>query len=165
MTLCRHGSFAWLPISFAALALGIPACGSDYVPPDVCSSGSVAPDYGESPLMRPGGDCVACHSTNGGPHFAIAGTVMSGSDDDDNCNGVAGVTVELTDANQHVTNLVTNQAGSFYLQGGAIALPYKVRLLYQGRTRDMVAAQAAGSCNSCHTADGASGAPGRILAP
>ena len=51
------------------------------------------------------------------------------------------------------------------LQETAIATPYSVKLLYEGRERIMGAMQTELSCNSCHTETGANGAPGRILVP
>lgn len=122
----------------------------------------------ESPLMHPGGTCITCHAQNGeGPTFVIAGTVMAGSDDDTDCNGVDGVTVEITDANGAVTSLTTNSAGNFYLEAkdGTIAMPYTAKVKKGGKERAMTAMQSDGECGSCHTAEGANGAPGRILAP
>ncbi|MBI4957162.1 MAG: hypothetical protein HY908_34430 [Myxococcales bacterium] len=150
-----------------ALALGAAGCedeDSDYVPPEVCASGDVAPDLEESPLMRPGGDCIGCHAADEGPSYDLAGTVMVGADDDTNCNGVGGIAVEITDAHGAVLTLATNAAGNFFheLQAGAVALPYTARVLYQGRVRAMASAQTEGSCNTCHSD---TGAPGRILVP
>ena len=73
----------------AALAVVGLGCGPNLgVPPAVCSTSAVS--VGTSPEMEPGGDCIGCHSSNGGPSFVIAGTVMASSHDDTNCQGVPG---------------------------------------------------------------------------
>ena len=58
------------------------------------------------PLMSPGQNCLACHG------FTAAGTVY-GSATAGSGSGLAGVTVELTDANQAVVTLTSNAAGNF----------------------------------------------------
>ena len=102
-----------------------------------------------------------------GPSFAAAGTVFPGPNEPDDCYGVAGVTVEIADADGALYSTETNEAGNFYLlsEEVTLALPFSVRMLYQGRERRMLSAQAIGACNSCHTETGANLAPGRILVP
>jgi hypothetical protein len=138
--------------------------------PQNCASGK-AWEGGdeESPLMDPGQDCIACHaSEHEGPKFVIAGTVMGASDDDDNCNGLGGVKVEITDADGQVITLTTNDAGNFYAEekDTTIALPYTAKIIGpSGKTNQMSTAQTTGACNSCHTAKGVNSAPGRIFIP
>lgn len=116
--------------------------------------------------MKPGGDCIGCHSQGEGPRFTVAGTVMNAYNDDTDCNGVSGVTVRLTDTNGKTLDLVTNSAGNFYRQGATgIATPFTVKLINGTRERSMATPQTDGNCASCHSAQGANGAPGRILAP
>jgi len=56
--------------------------------------------------MSPGQNCQACHG------FPIAGTVYATATADSGA-GLAGVTVEITDANQTVHSYTTNSAGTF----------------------------------------------------
>ncbi|MEQ1564019.1 MAG: hypothetical protein ABMA64_00150 [Myxococcota bacterium] len=118
----------------------------------------------ESPLMRPGGDCITCHASDEGPNFASAGTVMGEFDDEDDCNGVAGVTVRITDANDEVWEYVTNAAGNFFTNDD-FATPYAAEVEFDGVVSQMLTAQTDGNCAACHTAEGANGAPGRIVSP
>lgn len=118
-----------------------------------------------SPLMNPGKDCIACHTSRGeGPKLAIAGTVFGKNDDADTCVGKSGISVEITDANGKVATLTTNESGNFTL-GGSLAMPYTARVYYGGKERKMFSPQSTGACNACHTAKGANGAPGRVLIP
>jgi len=147
--------------------LGLAGCGP--AGPEVCSTNSAwTGGDEESPLMHPGGDCIGCHASEGeGPRFLLAGTVMNAFKDDTDCNGTAGVTVEITDATSKVFTLTTNKAGNFYLPvfDGPLVMPFKAKVLRDGRERAMTAPQSNGACATCHTAVGANGAPGRILAP
>jgi hypothetical protein len=119
----------------------------------------------ESPVMHPGVDCIACHASRGeGPRYAIAGTVMGGAHDVDDCQGISAVEVRVTDANGALHTTTTNAAGNFFLEA-AVAMPYTVELARDGRTTQMVTPQSTGDCLSCHTTAGAVGAPGRIVAP
>jgi hypothetical protein len=141
-------------------------CGPDLgVPPQVCSTSAV--NAGKSPEMEPGGDCIGCHDTNGGPSFLLAGTVMSALHDDQNCSGVSDVTVRLTGADGNQLTLVTNSTGNFYLPSGSgtLALPFHAEVIRGGKSVAMMTAQTETNCASCHTAAGANLAPGRILPP
>lgn len=116
-------------------------------------------------LMYPGSDCVTCHAgSNEAPQYTLAGTVMGDYADQNDCNGVAGVTVHVTDADGVVHDLTTNAAGNFFTNA-VYTTPFTIELEYQGRTRPMVTPQSVGNCASCHTAVGIGGAPGRVLAP
>jgi hypothetical protein len=123
----------------------------------------------ESPRMNPGQDCLACHGELGveKEEVVLAGTVFGGVNERNNCFGVPGVTVQITDATNMVFETVSNEAGNFILSAadGMITPPYSAKLLYEGRERKMAAMQSNLSCNSCHTQAGLNGAPGRILAP
>jgi hypothetical protein len=151
----------------AAAAITAVACGTGNAAPTVCSTNSdwVEGDHG-SDLMHPGAACIECHSAGEGPSFSVAGTVMAATNDDTDCNGVAGATVEITGADGSVTTLTTNSAGNFSSRSHtALSTPYKAKITMGGKTRAMSAAQTVGDCNTCHTAAGANGAPGRILLP
>jgi mono/diheme cytochrome c family protein len=124
--------------------------------------------------MNPGLACIACHSTNDGPKFTIAGTLYPTAHEPDLCNGVSGSTggaqVVIVGANGQQVTLTPNAAGNFDSQGN-ISKPYKAKVVYMGRERAMIEAQTSGDCNNCHTQDGdmpagsSMKAPGRILLP
>lgn len=122
----------------------------------------------ETPRMHPGRDCLGCHADVGeAQEVILAGTVYEGPNQIDDCYGVEGVTVQITDSTNKVIELTSNSTGNFVLfsESGSITPPYSAKLIYEGRERPMAAMQTELSCNSCHTETGANGAPGRILAP
>jgi hypothetical protein len=128
-----------------------------------------------SPLMHPGGACVACHKADShAPKFLFGGTVFSHLHTEDDCNSAVlasggPAVVELTDANGKVYQANVNAVGNFFVKanknGGSLAAPYTARVLQGGKERKMLGSQTSGDCNSCHTAKGDGGAPGRIRAP
>jgi mono/diheme cytochrome c family protein len=141
-------------------------CGPDLgVPPTVCST--MAVNAGKSPEMEPGGDCIGCHDSSGGPSFMVAGTIMAALHDDQNCSGVAGVTVRLTGADGRQLDLFTNATGNFYLLTGqgALTRPFHAEVIRGTKSVAMMTMQSQANCMSCHTAAGANLAPGRILPP
>ena len=121
----------------------------------------------ESSAMRPGYDCVDCHrARDEGPVNDVMGTVFFGLDDEDDCRGIPDAVIEILDGDGNVVfSTTTNAGGNFRESDGAMPNPYLARVVYEGRTREMVGAQTEGSCNRCHTAGGAEGAPGRIQLP
>ena len=136
---------------------------------DECSSGRkwVGGDE-ESSLMHPGGDCVGCHTREGeGPRYLAAGTIYAAVDEADDCFGVAGATVEITDAEGAVWSLTTNDAGNFWIDRdeGPLAFPFRAKVVLDGTEIAMVTPQSEGSCASCHTQTGANQAVGRIFVP
>jgi hypothetical protein len=168
-TTTRATVAGWVLLALgAASALTAVACGSSNAAPAICSTTSewTQGDQG-SPLMHPGGTCIECHTTNGeGPKFILAGTVMAATNDDTDCDGSEGATVQITGADGTVTTLTTNAAGNFFSESKtALSTPYKAKIIKGGKERAMSAAQTVGDCNTCHTAAGANGAPGRILLP
>jgi hypothetical protein len=145
---------------------------ADYNTAVVCTSGQMwTLGDTKSPEMHPGVACRKCHVTlgSGKKDFDISGTVYPTAHEPDDCDGVAGVQVVITDANnaQHV--LSVNAAGNFYnddLYGLLkIPVPYTAKVVSGSNTREMLTAQTSGDCNSCHTESGAQSAPGRIMAP
>jgi len=148
--------------------VALTGCEAGNDPPETCSTNSAWLDGDEeSPLMHPGDDCIACHAEREGPKFVIAGTVMNDFKDDTNCNGVEGVTVEITGADGKVLTLTTNAAGNFFQEArnGDVAMPFTAKVIKDGKERKMNGPQSNGACASCHTAQGANGAPGRIIPP
>ncbi|HIA04148.1 MAG TPA: hypothetical protein EYN06_10155 [Myxococcales bacterium] len=122
----------------------------------------------ESPLMRPGGDCIACHAKEGdGPDYEVAGTVFQELAEPTDCYGLEGITVELTDAEGTIHTMTTNAAGNFFAESGnaSIVMPYTARLVMGDKEAKMVTPQSIANCAQCHTAKGAAGAPGRIVWP
>jgi mono/diheme cytochrome c family protein len=126
----------------------------------------------KSASMHPGGACVTCHKLGGkasGKSFDIAGTVYPTAHEPDECNGVGGVTVVITDANNQDHVLTVNAVGNFYHQDffgfQKFPTPYRAKVVAGGKTRAMSAAQTDGNCNACHTQNGAQNAPGRIMTP
>ncbi len=106
--------------------------------------------------MVKSGNCISCHARGEGPRFLAAGTVYQQLDEPDDCYGVKGVVVQLTDAKNKVYKMTSNAAGNFTLRrGGPLAFPIG----------GMTAPQMTASCAACHTASGANGAPGRVVAP
>ncbi len=120
-----------------------------------------------SSRMNPGEACINCHQNSGGeaPRFLIAGTVYPSGHEPDLCYGTSAVQIVITDANGATLTLTPNSAGNFYDSRTPVALPYNAKVVANGMTRAMSAAQTSGDCNSCHTQFGANGAPGRITAP
>jgi hypothetical protein len=142
------------------------------VPESVCRSGEIwTYSDKDSPLMNPGRSCVQCHAETDDPEHAppytVAGTVMHAQHEDDDCRGVAGLTVILTDADGKDWTMPGNRAGNFWLEPEAeIAMPYTARIVdADGRERVKREPVSEGDCASCHTRDGANGAAGRLLAP
>lgn len=88
------------------------------------------------PLMRPGENCLSCHS------FSLAGTVYDGSG-----AAAANVSVSVTDANGAKLSLTSNAAGNFYATQ-SVAFPAQVWLQKGALGGGMNAP--AGSCNACH---------------
>jgi hypothetical protein len=119
--------------------------------------------------MEPGIDCLTCHTTSGSAPthpFVVAGTIYGVTDQPDNCGGIAGVTVTVTDAGGNKYPLVTSLDGNFYLDSLLalnFAMPYTVTLSSGSQSVPMTSSASAGGCNSCHTQAGASGAAGRIV--
>ncbi len=58
-----------------------------------------------------------------------------------------------------------NASGNFFADVPAFEYPYRAKIRFQGREREMVAAQLFGDCNGCHPQSGNLSAPGRILLP
>jgi mono/diheme cytochrome c family protein len=140
--------------------------------PDTCTSGTTwTGGNTESPLMRPGGACISCHtSMREGPSLSIAGTVYGSGREVDDCNGLRStsadpIVVEVTDATGRVIALTPNAAGNFFFEEDFVPFPATAVVRYQGRERRMSTPVPHGDCNACHTLRGAMMAPGRIVVP
>jgi mono/diheme cytochrome c family protein len=144
------------------------AGGAD-VPPVTCTSNVFWQEGNKgSGTMSPGSACLSCHENQRGVRkLAVAGTVYPTANEPDDCFGLGGVSVVVTDLQGKVqATLTTNEAGNFFVEKGVKA-PFKVKVVRGGAERAMVATLGPGDgdCNGCHTRDGANGAPGRIMAP
>ncbi|HET9933688.1 MAG TPA: hypothetical protein VFQ35_23445 [Polyangiaceae bacterium] len=130
--------------------------------PPTCTS-KMTWTRGENAQMRPGEACISCHTQDGGPRFSIAGTVYPTGHEPDDCNGAAGATIVIVDAQNREHRITANAVGNFYLEQ-TIAVPYTAHVIGTNGERFMVSPQTSGDCNGCHTEWG-HGAPGRINIP
>lgn len=151
----------------AALCLVACADAESTAPSSRCLSGaSWELGLSGSPEMSPGRPCLSCHGPDGDPHFTAAGTVFEALDEPDDCNGAAGVTVEIEDAEGAIATTTTNAAGNFFFTAETtFVLPIIARVIRGDVVRTMPRFVHATSCNDCHTQTGALGAPGRVVAP
>jgi hypothetical protein len=131
--------------------------------PAQCTSGVTWNGVTEDQNMRPGEVCPTCHS-----NFNIAGTLYPTGHEPNDCDGVDGlttdVTVMVTDATGNVATLYPNAVGNFYTSI-TITPPFHAKVVLNGKERAMTDSQTNGACNDCHTQTGANGAPGRITLP
>lgn len=156
---------------WAAVASFTVGCSSELVaevPPEVCYSRLqwIGGKHGDEE-MYPGRDCVGCHRENDGPPLVIGGTIypyvldspeevrkhQSGID----CFGIGGIQIRITDARGDVYDLVTNRAGSFFIEGEAsdFAMPLAAQIFTtsdQGTPLEpqMNISPSYGGCARCH---------------
>jgi hypothetical protein len=158
-------------IAFLGVVAIASGCGEDEqaksetVEPALCVSGRRYTS-GDGPLAHPGADCIGCHTSSDEdpPRFTIAGTTYAAPRQADDCWGMSGPTVEVTDATGKIITLTTNEAGTFFSEE-PIAPPIRARVITNGKVRAMKDPVPSGNCASCHTRDGVNGAPGRLLVP
>ncbi len=147
----------------------------DDVPQTVCYSGKqwIGGKRG-SPNMYPGRDCVGCHLENDGPELMFGGTVyeyvegnptvLNELQTGEDCFGVAGATITIEGGDGQVFEIVTNEAGNFYLEGKATDLvkPFTARVNWTSKRPDretppqsaMFETPEYGGCARCHTPGG-----------
>ncbi|HHH27278.1 MAG TPA: hypothetical protein ENK57_02865, partial [Polyangiaceae bacterium] len=153
-----------MPVTLSTVVVLSAGCTGDdvaEVSTDVCSSGLqwVGGDS-ESPEMHPGRDCIGCHTDRGeGPRFTSAGTVFLTYDEADDCFGVEGVDVSVTDSTGATLTMTTNAAGNFYFEEESFVPPVTARVSYAGGSLEMTTAVPSANCASCHTVEGLNGAP------
>jgi hypothetical protein len=107
---------------------------------------------GSESTMRPGENCLGCHSFKGAGTVYALGSAGA-------CDGLAGVTVEIVGANATV-NKTTNSAGNFYT-GTNFGVPFTVTLTNGSDTvtHDHAGVGGlSGGCNGCHSPAGLAGA-------
>jgi hypothetical protein len=116
------------------------------------------------PLMRPGENCLACHTQGGEAdehRWTAAGTVFR-SPTADPSEGVEGAIVRIRGADGNTIELRTNAAGNFYTTERLAADP-SPEVEFEGRLAQMgTVAGANGACNNCHNQPPQNEAPGRI---
>ena len=170
---------AWVaagtPATACATDGNVPSTGTGpmanpYATAPVCTSNSFWNSGAEkSRDMTPGRACIACHSKpgGGGPGFLFSGTIYPTAHEPDDCAGIGGAVIEVTDKNGVVTTVTALASGNFYKSGDptALATPIHARVLYNGKVLPMVTPVNTGDCNTCHTQNGKLGAPGRIILP
>ena len=134
-----------------------------------CSSSDDSEDAaGEvtGPLMRPGQNCLRCHSEGSGfgaSPWSAGGTVFP-SEDAESTEGVSDVRVILEDDDGNVVELTTNAAGNFYTNEPLGDL-FWASIEHNGERIDMPVPVPAGSCNACHSPGPVGGAFARIVTP
>lgn len=163
---------------------GAPVGGAGFVAAPsgaTCASGLVYEGTRESPQMSPGLACKSCHAGqnfNGQNPSGLSsqenvkffmGTAYAASHEVDGCKSdavPADAVIEILDSNDMLQlSLPINAAGNFYSSRSTagFTLPYKARIVANGKTLAMATPQMEGDCNTCHTATGMNGAPGRII--
>jgi hypothetical protein len=154
-------------ISFSVVGLtAIMMAGCPEAP---CGNTNFALGRGEAtgPLMRPGNNCLRCHSASGEAAtkpFSVGGTVFPRADSE-LCDGVEGITIRVTDVTGKRIAVVSNQAGNFW-SAEPLSPPLSMEAEFAGRVVTMPVTAPTGGCALCHSwPDPASGAAGRIRAP
>jgi hypothetical protein len=134
------------------------------------SSGCSAeqPEAGEvvGPTMRPGQDCLRCHSEGSGqgaPPWSVAGTVFPHKQAAAG-EGASGVRVLVTDVRGRNVELVSNDAGNFYTDV-PLEIPLHVAIEHDGQRREMPLRAPSGACNACHSPQPIGGTEGRLYRP
>jgi hypothetical protein len=112
-------------------------------------------DGGEGPSMKPGSDCLSCHTGGDAPRFTAAGTVFTGPA---STTGVAGATVVLTPQSGAPVTLTTNGVGNFYTSS-PLTPPIDVSVT-TGTGPTGMSGASSGACGRCHQPSGAAG--GRV---
>ncbi len=97
--------------------------------------------------MHPGEGCARCHTDGDAPSFGAAGTVYAsptaGADE-----GIAGVSIDITDSGGRSVSLASNEVGNFYTTR-ALTPPLRVTLSRTGAP-SLSATVPGGDCNGCH---------------
>jgi hypothetical protein len=162
---------AWITAGYPQGDCGPDGGTNPYNTPPTCTSGAyIRGTDGLGAEMKPGGACISCHRSEGLTEpeaiFTIAGTVFPTAHEYDDCVSTAAGRgqVVITDADNLDHALTIGASGNFYLRQ-AISLPYRAKVVVDGRERAMSSTQQSGDCNSCHTLNGTNDAPGRIMLP
>ena len=124
----------------------------------------------EGPAMRPGQNCMACHSATpeastglpdgehghqASPYWSVAGTVFYANK---TSAGFEGAEIQVTDANGWSYSLRSNEVGNFY-SAESPTFPLHVCISANGTVSCQQSTLASGACNSCHSVSGSVGTP------
>jgi hypothetical protein len=128
---------------------------------------ALQPGEATGPLMRPGDNCLRCHSAGASAAskpFSFGGTIFP-SATAGLCEGVSGVTVRATDADGQRVTVVSNEVGNFW-STVPLKRPLTLEAERAGRIVTMPVVAPSGGCALCHSwPNPVSGAAGRIRAP
>lgn len=152
----------WLPAVLALLS----ACTAPAPTCSVPNTASLGPQEATGPLMRPGSNCLRCHSPGGeasGRVFSVGGTIFTAADSSA-CDGVEGVSIKVTDAQGKTVSMLSNGVGNFW-STTPLTPPLSMVADYQGRTVTMPVTAPTGGCALCHSWPDPTSASGRIRAP
>lgn len=157
-------------IFILGLILGASALGCADDEPAACRvprSADLTPGEVTGPSMRPGSNCLRCHAKDGiasNKPFSFGGTILRARDSEP-CDGVAGVTIRVTDSEGRAVSVVSNVVGNFW-SAERLVPPLRVQASRDGRTVVMPVETPTGGCALCHSwPDAVSGAAGRIRWP
>jgi hypothetical protein len=149
-----------LAVGLSAFGVGAAGCFGNPVHDElVASLGGEAEGVPPGPLHRPGQPCFACHSSDGPAELqlAVGGTVFQDMVNVfPNSIAAAGVTVTFTDANDVVSEVLSNCAGNFYVThddwvAAGYAFPIHMQISWQMDSFQMVShIGKEGSCATCH---------------
>ncbi|PZR08947.1 MAG: hypothetical protein DI536_23985 [Archangium gephyra] len=142
------------------------SCGAEPANCDVSTDFALGADEVRGPTMRPGANCLRCHSASGeakNKPFSFGGTVFA-TGDATACEGVAGVTIRVTDAKGKTVSVVSNSVGNFW-SIEPLETPYSMEAELEGRVLKMPVTAPTGGCALCHSWPDPVSASGRVRAP
>lgn len=150
------------------LLLGVAAlaAGCAEAPCSVSNAFALAPGDETGAHMRPGNNCLRCHSPTGEAStrpFSFGGTVFPKADAEA-CDGVEGVTIRVRDSAGKQVSVVSNAVGNFW-SAEPLTPPFTMEAEYGGRVAKMPGDSPSGGCALCHSWPDPVSAIGRIRAP
>ena len=126
------------------------------------AGGACSPE--DSPIMRPGEDCLVCHNGSAAPKWTAAGTVFGALDAAPDA-GLRDVAITIVDATGKTLVLTSNSAGNFYT-AAPFTPPFAGSAARHGFLQKSDGKPPSGACNSCHAIPPTNNALGRLyLAP
>lgn len=149
-------------VALAVFLFGLSGCGECDVP----ATFSLGADEVRGPTMRPGQNCLRCHSASGAAAtkpFSFGGTIFP-SLNASACEGLSGVTIRVTDAKGKTVTVVSNEVGNFW-SAEPLEPPFSMEAERNGKVRKMPVTAPTGGCALCHSWPDAVSASGRIRAP
>jgi hypothetical protein len=125
-------------------------------------------DEPRGPFMRPGDNCLRCHSSSGEAKrkvFSFGGTVFAKADSPRCAGGEASVTIRVTDSVGKTVSVITNEVGNFWSKE-PLTPPLSMEARRGDRVAKMPIDSPTGGCALCHrNPNPVSGALGRIRTP